>query len=157
ARPCQGARRGSCFLPTQKIVPWCADSTRSLRGIGMRRRVLLLTFSAVLLVLAGALAARAQSPQGSQLSQVPQAPRAPEAAAYQGPDREQKLIEGAKREKELTFYSSIPADDIAALLAVFDKKYGLKVKAWRADSESILQRVVSESRARRYEADIVAA
>src|SRR5262249_36362176 len=37
-----------------------------------------------------------------------------EIASYQGADREQRLIEGAKREKELTFYSSIPPDDIAA-------------------------------------------
>src|SRR3954466_11482390 len=31
-----------------------------------------------------------------------------EIAAYEGADRERRLIEGAKKEKELTFYSSIP-------------------------------------------------
>jgi iron(III) transport system substrate-binding protein len=79
-----------------------------------------------------------------------------EIATYQGADREQRLIEGAKREKELTFYSSIPPDDIAALVSAFDRKYGVKVKVWRADSEGFLQRVVGEARARRFEVDVMA-
>src|SRR6516162_7367055 len=79
-----------------------------------------------------------------------------EIAAYQGADREQRLIEGAKREKELTFYSSIPPDDIAALVSAFDRKYGVKVKVWRADSEGFLQRIVGEARARRFEVDVMA-
>ena len=79
-----------------------------------------------------------------------------EVASYQGADREHRLIEGAKREKELTFYSSIPPDDIAALVAAFDKKYGVKVKVWRADSEGFLQRIVGEARARRFEVDVMA-
>jgi len=37
------------------------------------------------------------------------------------------------------FYSSIPVEDIAALTAAFDKKYGVKVKVWRPDSEGLLQ------------------
>jgi iron(III) transport system substrate-binding protein len=85
-----------------------------------------------------------------------QASRVAEVAAYEGADREQRLIEGAKKEKELTFYSSIPPDDIAALVAAFDKKYGIKVRVWRADSEGFLQRIVSEARARRFEVDIMA-
>jgi iron(III) transport system substrate-binding protein len=79
-----------------------------------------------------------------------------EIASYQGSDREQRLIEGAKREKELTFYSSIPPEDIAALVSAFDKKYGVKVKVWRADSEGFLQRIISEARARRFEVDVMA-
>jgi iron(III) transport system substrate-binding protein len=79
-----------------------------------------------------------------------------ELATYQGVDREQLLIEGARREKELTFYSSIPPDDIAALVSAFDRKYGVKVKVWRADSEGFLHRVVGEARARRFEVDVVA-
>jgi iron(III) transport system substrate-binding protein len=79
-----------------------------------------------------------------------------EIASYQGADREQRLIEGAKREKELTFYSSIPPEDIAALVSAFDKKYGVKVKVWRADSEGFLQRIINETRARRFEVDVMA-
>jgi iron(III) transport system substrate-binding protein len=85
-----------------------------------------------------------------------QASRVAEIAAYEGADREQRLIEGAKREKELTFYGSIPTDDITVLVAAFDKKYGVKVKVWRADSEGFLQRILGEARARRFEVDIMA-
>ena len=66
------------------------------------------------------------------------------------------MIEGAKKEGELMFYSSIPVEDIAALTAAFDKKYGVKVKVWRADSEGLLQRIVNEAKARRFEVDVMA-
>jgi iron(III) transport system substrate-binding protein len=79
-----------------------------------------------------------------------------EVAALQGPDRQQRLVEGAKREKELTFYSSIPPADISVLVGAFDKKYGIKVKVWRADSEGFLQRILNEARARRFEVDVAA-
>jgi iron(III) transport system substrate-binding protein len=84
-----------------------------------------------------------------------QSSRVAEVAAYQGADRQQRLVEGARREKELTFYSSLPPEDISALVSVFDRKYGIKVKVWRADSESFLQRILSESRARRFEVDVM--
>ena len=80
--------------------------------------------------------------------------RVAEIATYQGADREQRLIEGAKREKELTLYASMPIDDIAPLVAAFDKKYGVKVKVWRADSERVLQRILDETKARRFEVDV---
>jgi iron(III) transport system substrate-binding protein len=85
-----------------------------------------------------------------------QSSRVAEVATYQGADRQQRLMEGAKREKELTFYSSIPPEDISALVAAFDKKYGVKVKVWRADSEGFLQRILGEARARRFEVDVMA-
>src|SRR5437763_8860707 len=85
-----------------------------------------------------------------------QTSRLSDIAAYNGPDREKRLVEGAKREGELMFYSSIPVEDIAILTAAFDKRYGVKVKVWRSDSEGFLQRIVNEARARRYEVDVVA-
>jgi iron(III) transport system substrate-binding protein len=78
-------------------------------------------------------------------------------AAYEGADREQRLIEGAKREREITFYSSLPPEDIAVLTAAFDKKYGIKVRVWRADSETLLKRVLDEARGRRHEVDLMLA
>ncbi|MET0633786.1 MAG: extracellular solute-binding protein, partial [Xanthobacteraceae bacterium] len=97
---------------------------------------------------------------GAALASAPsalaQSNRVADIATYQGADREQRLIEGAKREKELTFYSSIPIDDISALVAAFDKKYGVKVKVWRGDSEGMLQRILNEARGRRFEVDVMA-
>jgi iron(III) transport system substrate-binding protein len=86
-----------------------------------------------------------------------QAPTVSEIATYQGPDRQKRLVEGAKKERELMFYSSVPVEDIAVLTAAFDKKYGIKVKVWRADSEGLLQRIINESKARRPEVDVMAA
>jgi len=116
-----------------------------MRYLGDSLRGSLVALAAVLLLVPCALAQ-----VSSHVSSVA------EVANYQGSDREHRLIEGAKREKELTFYSSIPPDDIAALVAAFDKKYGVKVKVWRADSEGFLQRIVSEARARRFEVDVMA-
>ncbi len=83
--------------------------------------------------------------------------RVDEIAAYQGPDREKRLIEGARKEGELMLYASIPVADIAALTEAFTKKYGIKVKAWRGDSEAAMQRVLNEAKARRYEVGVVLA
>ena len=79
-----------------------------------------------------------------------------EIARYEGTDREQRLIEGAKREKELTLLFVDPAGRHRRPGGAFDKKYGVKVKVWRADSESLLQRITDEAKARRYEVDIMA-
>ena len=75
-------------------------------------------------------------------------------ATYTGADRMQKLIDGAKKEGEITIYSSAPTDDMAALTAAFEKKYGIKAKVWRASSEKVLQRGITEARGNRFDADV---
>lgn len=84
-----------------------------------------------------------------------QTSRVAEVASYQGPDRTQRLIEGARREGSLTFYSNMPTDDNTAVVAAFERKYGIKINLYRASSEEIRQRVVNEARARRFEVDFV--
>jgi iron(III) transport system substrate-binding protein len=78
-----------------------------------------------------------------------------EVASYQGADRDPRLQQGAKQEGELTLYTSMPNSDSGALIAAFEKRFGVKVKIWRASSDVILQRVVSESKVNRIEADII--
>src|SRR5262249_28029545 len=51
-------------------------------------------------------------------------------------------------------YSSAAMDDMAALIAAFEKKYGVKVRLWRASSENIVQRAVVEARGGRFDADV---
>jgi iron(III) transport system substrate-binding protein len=75
-------------------------------------------------------------------------------AQMQGGDRLQRLITGARKEGEVSVYTSAPIDDYAALSAAFEKKYGVKVKVWRAASEKVLQRGVAEARANRHDVDI---
>jgi len=76
-------------------------------------------------------------------------------AQMQGADRQQRLMEGARKEGELTLYTSAPVDDVAVLTEAFAKKYGAKVKVWRAGSEKVLQRAVTEARAGRFDVDII--
>ena len=77
-----------------------------------------------------------------------------EVAGLQGTDRTQRLAEGAKKEGTLNIYTSATTGDMGAVTAAFEKKYGIKVNVWRAGSEAILQRAVTEARGRRYEVDI---
>jgi ABC-type Fe3+ transport system substrate-binding protein len=76
-------------------------------------------------------------------------------AAYEGADRQARLLEGARREGYVSLYTSFPPEDVAALNAAFEKKYGVKVRAWRAASEKVLQRTVAEAQAGRDEVDLV--
>jgi len=75
-------------------------------------------------------------------------------ASYEGSDRQQKLLDGAKKEGELVIYTSAQSDDIGAVAKAFEAKYGVRVNLWRAGSEKVLQRVVAEARAKRNEADV---
>jgi iron(III) transport system substrate-binding protein len=76
-----------------------------------------------------------------------------EIAAYSGADRVEKLITGAKKEGSVTVYTSETVDDIGALSAAFERKYGVKLNIWRGSSEDILQRGVVEARGGRFDAD----
>ena len=75
-------------------------------------------------------------------------------ATYTGADRMQRLIDGAKKEGEITIYTSAPSDDMMALTAAFEKKYGIKAKVWRASSEKVLGRGITEARGNRFDADV---
>ena len=78
-----------------------------------------------------------------------------ELANYAGADRQQRLVEGAKKEGNLSVYTSAQSDDMGALVAGFEKKYGVKVSVWRAGSEKVLQRAVTEARGNRHTVDII--
>ena len=72
---------------------------------------------------------------------------------YQGPDREQRVLEGAKKEKQVTVYTSLNLKDSVPITQAFEKKYGVKVELWRSSSEKVLQRAVTEARAGRFAVD----
>jgi iron(III) transport system substrate-binding protein len=81
------------------------------------------------------------------------APTGMDFATYQGADRNELLVAAAQKEGEVSVYQAYPA--LSVVEAAFTKKYGIKVKSWRADSETILQRAVTESRGQRYEVDVI--
>jgi iron(III) transport system substrate-binding protein len=76
-------------------------------------------------------------------------------ALYEGPDRSQRLIEGARREGSVNVYSSMVDKDLRRLAGEFEKKYGIKVNIWRSGKNKVLQRVLTEAQAGRFEADVV--
>lgn len=101
-----------------------------------------------LVVLAATLLPEAAPAQGPA--------KAAEILNYQGPDRDQRLVERAKQEGALTIYTSLAPTESKPLAEAFEKRYGIKVELWRAISERVVQRTVSEARAGRHTADIVA-
>ena len=74
---------------------------------------------------------------------------------YQGPDRDRQLVERAKKDGKLNYFSTMTVADAQALATAFEKKYGIKVKVWRGSAKKVLQRTISETIAKRYEVDEV--
>jgi len=75
---------------------------------------------------------------------------------YQGPDREKRLVEQARKEGSVTVYTSLAPTEAQPMAQAFEKKYGIKVELWRALSERVVQRAVSEGKAGRPGADVIA-
>jgi iron(III) transport system substrate-binding protein len=104
--------------------------------------------SAVLLVSLGLL-------PGLALAQTSEA-TLQAIAKLRGGEREARLLDGARKEEGLLWYSSADADDALALLQKFQDQYPfLKVEHFRAPSEKVLQRVLTESRANAFKADVI--
>jgi iron(III) transport system substrate-binding protein len=78
----------------------------------------------------------------------------PVLATYDGPDRLARIIDAAKREGELTIYTSTPVDDFRVLTDAFERAYGIRTNVWRASSEKVVQRALVEARANRFDADV---
>jgi iron(III) transport system substrate-binding protein len=74
---------------------------------------------------------------------------------YDGADRMERLAAKARQEGTLTLYTSMATTESGPLAAAFQRKYGIKVQLWRALSEEVLQRAVTEARGRRYTMDVV--
>jgi iron(III) transport system substrate-binding protein len=72
---------------------------------------------------------------------------------YQGADRDQRVIEAAKKEKQVVVYTSLNLKDSVPITQAFEKKYGVKVELWRSSSEKVLQRALTEARAGRFSVD----
>jgi iron(III) transport system substrate-binding protein len=78
----------------------------------------------------------------------------PQLALYQGADREKILIEGAKREGQLTLYDSHTW--FRTYVKDFEKKYPfIKVSEWRSDSKNLLSRAMTEFNSSRSLVDVI--
>ena len=109
-----------------------------------RRSILL----ALIIVVALSPFSSLQAAQSKALSPA-------ELALYKGKDRENVLLEGAKKEGQLTFYTS-NTWVAGPVSQEFEKKYPfIKANVWRSDSKSLLKRLTEEHTAGRYLADVV--
>jgi iron(III) transport system substrate-binding protein len=78
-------------------------------------------------------------------------------AKLKGGERETRLREGARKEGNLIWYSSTTAEDSLALNRRFEELYPfVKVQHLRAPSEKMIERILLESRAGSFKADLVA-
>ncbi len=75
---------------------------------------------------------------------------------YAGPDREQVLIDGARKEGQVVLYSGMIVNQaLRPITDGFMRKYPfVKMSYWRADSEELLQKISAEVRAGNVVADL---
>jgi iron(III) transport system substrate-binding protein len=74
---------------------------------------------------------------------------------YDKPDRAEKILEAATKEGTLTLYTAFRPQDLPLIIAPFEAKYGIKVKAWRSGSNNVTQRVIREAAGKRPEVDVI--
>ncbi len=91
------------------------------------------------------------------LARAQQAPQGGNDALYlyRGADRDQRLIEKARQEGTVVLYTSLATTESIPLTQAFEKKYGVKVELWRATSDKVVQRVITEAQAKRFAVDVI--
>src|SRR5262249_32027536 len=80
-----------------------------------------------------------------------------EVALLKSAERQKILVEGAIREGELSFYTTLIVDQVVRpLKAAFEKEYPfIQMEFFRGNSDRIVQRLVSEYQAKRYAVDVI--
>jgi iron(III) transport system substrate-binding protein len=74
---------------------------------------------------------------------------------YRGADRDARLAERARQEGIVVLYTSLAPTESKPLAEAFEKKYGVKVELWRALSDKVVQRVITEAQGKRHAVDVV--
>ena len=114
----------------------------------MQTRILIGNLIAVAMLVALLPSAPSQGAQGKPRS-------AAELALYQGADREKILLEGARKEGQVVFYTS-NTWVAGPVSQAFEKKYPfVKANVWRSDSKALLKRLTEEVSAGRFLSDVV--
>jgi len=104
-------------------------------------------FSVLLFALALVSSVSAQTSKPISIEQL---------AAYNKPDREKVLYDGAKSEGKITWYTSLAGESYKQLAGAFETKYpGVKVESYRATRQEMSARITAESQAQRYIVDTI--
>src|SRR5438093_5364955 len=80
-----------------------------------------------------------------------------DVAMMKSADRQKLLVEGAKMEGKVSFYTGLIVDQVVRPLKEgFEKEYPfVQVDFFRDNSENIARRVLAEYQAKRYDVDVV--
>jgi len=106
-----------------------------------RRAVLAIAMTAAFAGVAPATAQVAEKPEAIYM--------------YRGADRDARLVERAKKEGVVTWYTSMSPAESRPLADAFEKKYNIKVTLWRAAGDKVIQRIISEASGNRHTFDII--
>jgi iron(III) transport system substrate-binding protein len=80
-----------------------------------------------------------------------------DVALLKSGNREKILVEGAKKEGKVNFYTGLIVDQVVRPVKdAFEKEYPfLKIEFFRGNSERVAQKVLAEYQAKRYEVDVI--
>ncbi len=71
-------------------------------------------------------------------------------------ERENKLIEGAKNETEMIWYTNTGLANANRYIQAFEKKYPfINAQVWRSKTRQVVQRIVAEARAGQHLVDVI--
>ena len=77
-----------------------------------------------------------------------------ELAVYNGTDREQLLVAGARKEGKVVWYTALAGGSYKDLARAFETKYGVQVEAYRGASRDLIAKVLAETQAKKYLMDV---
>ena len=101
----------------------------------------------LLMILSWHLSSEAQPAKAATIAEL---------AAYNKPDREKMLYEGAKKEGQLMWYTSLTGGPNTQAPKVFEAKYpGVKMEVYRGDSDALISRILQEAEAKRSLVDTI--
>jgi len=79
-----------------------------------------------------------------------------ELAKLSGEKRQKALITESKAEAKVVFYANISTDHLEILRQDFEKRYpGIKLEIWRGSGERTSNRILTEARAGKFDADVI--
>jgi iron(III) transport system substrate-binding protein len=104
----------------------------------------------MLLVLIGCLTFAARPGGAKEPEEIWQ-----ELGQLSGAERQTRLLAGAKAEATVVTYSNISEDNMQKLRVDFEKRYPIKLDAYRASGERVANRVLTEGRAGKFIPDVI--
>jgi iron(III) transport system substrate-binding protein len=109
------------------------------------------TFIIALLIVYSSLMISARAAEAASADEVVK-----KAAALSGAQRKAFLEEGAKKEGEIVFYTSLSLTDYPKILPHFEKSYPfIKTNTYRSTPSGVFTKVDTEARAGRHAVDVV--